>query len=66
MAPDFDTLLERLEELLTLLAQNGVKLNISKCSFALKEVTYLGHSVTSVIFPKQAPVTVGELQSVFI
>ncbi len=40
---DFDTLLESLEQLLALLTQNGVKLNLSKCSFALKEVTFLGH-----------------------
>ncbi len=42
MAPDFNTLLEQLEQLLALLAQNGIKLNLSKRSFALKEVTFLG------------------------
>ncbi len=47
MAPGFDTLLERLEQLFALLAQNGVKLNLSKCSFALKEVTFLGHRISA-------------------
>ncbi len=47
MAPDFDTLLERLEQLLGLLAQNGVTLNLNKCSFAIKEVTFLGHRISA-------------------
>ncbi len=44
IAPDFDTLLKCLEHLLDL-TQNGVKLNLTKCSFALKEVTFLGDRI---------------------
>ncbi len=44
---DFPTLLERLNKLFTCLAQNGVKLNLSICFFAQKEVTFLGHRVSA-------------------
>ncbi len=30
-----------------LLSENGVKLNLSKCTFGLKEVTFLGHSISA-------------------
>ncbi len=47
MAPDFDTFGGRLEQLFDLLAQNRVKLTLSKCSFALKEVTFIGHRISA-------------------
>ncbi len=42
-APTFQDLLDNLRELLSLLTINGVQLNLSKCTFGLKEVTFLGH-----------------------
>ncbi len=47
MVLNFDTLLGRLEQLIALLTQNGVKSNLSQCSFALKEVTFLGHRISA-------------------
>ncbi len=38
----FPVLVERLEQLFDLLVASGVKLNLSKCTFSLKEVTFLG------------------------
>ncbi len=32
--------------LFQLLTENEVKLNLSKCTFGLKEVTFLGHSIS--------------------
>ena len=46
-ADDFPTLLERLNKLFDCLAENGIKLNISKCAFAQREVTFLGHRVSA-------------------
>ena len=46
-ADDFPTLLERLDKLFICLVENGIKLNISKCAFAQKEVTFLGHKVSA-------------------
>ncbi len=37
----------RLKQLFNLLSDNGVKLNLSKCTFGLKEVTFLGHRISA-------------------
>ncbi len=74
MTHDFNTLLERLEWLLAFLAQNGIKLNLGKCSFALKEVTFLGHRISAEgsrpdpknlesIVTMKAPTSVKEVRS---
>ncbi len=42
-APTFPDLLDHLRELSSLLTTNDIKLNLSKCTFGLKEVTFLGH-----------------------
>ncbi len=36
-----------LKELFSLLTSSGVKLNLSKCTFGLKEVTFLGHRISA-------------------
>ncbi len=46
-APDFPELLSRVKQLFTLLTDHGVKLNLSKCTFGLKEVTFLGHRISA-------------------
>ncbi len=46
-APTFQELLVRLEELFALLTSNGVKLSLSKCTFGVKELTFLGHRITA-------------------
>ncbi len=46
-APNFPELLTRLKQLFSLLSDNGVKLNLSKCTFGLKEVTFLGHRISA-------------------
>ncbi len=43
---DFDVLLERVKRLFTLLIEYGLKLNLSKCTFGLKEVNFLGHIIS--------------------
>ncbi len=45
--PTFPDLLEHLKELFSLLTTNGVKLNLGKCTFGLKEVTFLGHRISA-------------------
>ncbi len=45
-APTFQDLLVRLKELYVLLTNNGVKLNLSRCTFGLKEVIFLGHRIS--------------------
>ena len=45
-APDFTTLVKRLMKLFTLLRENGVKLNLSKCEIGKKSVTFLGHQLS--------------------
>ncbi len=45
-APDFDTLLSRLNTHFQHLSQGGVKLNLSKCAICKKEVNFLGHIVS--------------------
>lgn len=47
MALKFTALLERLEQLLDILAQNVIKLNLSKCSFDLRKITFLGHKISA-------------------
>ncbi len=44
--PEFDVLLERVERLFTLLTESRVQLNLSKCTFGLKEVNFLGHIIS--------------------
>ncbi len=43
----FDEHLERLDKILTRLAQQGLKIKREKCSFLRKEVSYLGYVVSS-------------------
>ncbi len=45
-APDFNTLLTRLDTLFQHLSKNGVKLNLSKCDIGKREVKFLGHIVS--------------------
>ena len=45
-APSFEELLVRLEKLFGLLMEKGIKLNLSKCSFGLKQITFLGHLIS--------------------
>ena len=72
-APSFPELLSRLKQLFSLLTENGVKLNLSKCTFGLKQVTFLGHQISgagSMPDPKnveavtkmKAPTTVKEVR----
>ncbi len=46
-APTFQELLVWLKELFSLLTCSGVKLNLGKCTFGLKEVTFLGHRISA-------------------
>ncbi len=46
-ATNFPELLTRLKQLFSLLSVNGVKLNHNKCTFGLKEVTFLGHRISA-------------------
>ncbi len=46
-APTFQDLIVRLRELFALLTENGVNLNLSKCTSGLKEVTFLGHRISA-------------------
>ncbi len=46
-APNFPELLTILKQLFSLLTDNGVKLNLSKCTLGLKEVTFLGHRISA-------------------
>ncbi|XP_076049316.1 uncharacterized protein LOC143029991 [Oratosquilla oratoria] len=63
----------QLGELFILLTQNGVKLNLSKCAFGVKEVIYLGHRISArgsrplpknveVIIKMKAPETMKEVK----
>ena len=72
----FDEHLERLEKVLTRLAQQGLKIKRKKCSFLRKEVSYLGYVVSSdgvstdpdkisVVKNWPVPKTVKELRSFF-
>ena len=45
-APDFPTMLQRIEHTLQVFQKNGVKLNLSKCKFGEAEVKFLGHVVS--------------------
>ena len=45
-APDFNTLVERIDQLFTVLAAAGVKLNLTKCKFGQQSVKYLGHIIS--------------------
>ncbi len=44
-APHFPEQLTRVKQIFTLLTNNKVKLNLSKCTFRLKEVTFLRHHI---------------------
>ncbi len=46
-APNFPELLTRLKQLFSLLSDNGVKLNLSKYTFGLKEITFLGRRISA-------------------
>mgnify|MGYP001791060691 FL=1 len=46
ISPDFETHLERLEEVFTRLQKAGLKLKPSKCHLFQEEVKYLGHIVS--------------------
>ncbi len=72
-APDFPDLLSRVKQLFTLLIDHGVKLNLSKCTFRLKEVTFLGHRISAAgtkpdpkniegVAKMKAPTTVKEVR----
>ncbi len=72
-APNFQELLTRLKQLFNLLSDNGVKLNLSKCTFGLKEVTFLGHRISAAgskpdprnieaVAKMKAPTTVKEVR----
>ena len=45
-APDFPIMLQRINKLFECLQSNGVKLNLSKCTFGEAEVKFLGHLVS--------------------
>ncbi len=45
-APDLSSLTQRLRTTFTLLKENGVKLNLSKCEIAKTEVTFFGHRIS--------------------
>ena len=45
-APDFTTLTQRLRKTFSVLKNNGVKLNLSKCELAKNEVTFLGYKIS--------------------
>lgn len=45
-APDFSTMLHRIDQVFECLQKNGVKLNLSKCTFGEAEVKFLGHLVS--------------------
>ena len=45
-APVFPTLTQRLRKAFTLLKENGVNLNLSKCELAKQEVTFLGFRIS--------------------
>ncbi len=44
-APDLSSLTQRLRKTFTLLKENGVKPNLSKCEIAKNEVTFLGYRI---------------------
>ncbi len=45
-APDLSSLTQRLRKTFTLLKENGVRLNLSKCEIAKNEVTFLGYRIS--------------------
>ncbi len=45
-APDLSSLTQRLRKNFTLLRQNNIKLTLSKCIIAKKEVTFLGYRIS--------------------
>ncbi len=45
-APDISLPTQRLRKTFTLLKENGVKLNLSKCEIAKNEVSFLGYRIT--------------------
>ncbi len=44
--PDFSTLMARLGKIFSLLMENGVILNLSKCEFGKRQVTFLGYQIS--------------------
>ncbi len=73
LAPDFPKLLSRVKQLFTLLTDHGVKLNLNKCTFGLKKVTFLGHRISAAgskpdpknfeaVARMKAPTTVKEIR----
>ncbi len=45
-APDFTTLTTCLRKIFTLLTENGVKLNLGKCEFGKRQVTFSGYQTS--------------------
>ena len=45
-APDFETLINRLNLTFQRMLEMGLKLNVSKCSFAQRKIKFLGHFVS--------------------
>ncbi len=45
-APDFTTLTNHLKNFFLLLIENGIKINLSKCEFGKREVTFLGYKIS--------------------
>ncbi len=45
-SPDLSSLTQRLRKTFTLLRENGVKLNLSKCEIAKNGVTFLGYRIS--------------------
>ncbi len=46
LAPDLSSFTQRVRKNFTLLWENGVKLNLSKCEIAKNEVTFLGYRIS--------------------
>jgi hypothetical protein len=44
---NYDEHIQHIKQILRVLHEQGLKLNANKCSFAKKEVTYLGHTISN-------------------
>ncbi len=52
-APNFETLVTRLDKLFLVLTEAGVKLNLTKCNFGQKTVKYLRHIISEQDCPAE-------------